>query len=290
MALITCKDCQKEFSTDAKACPHCGAKAPLCPIEPVPMLIIIASICLFLFAYFDTKDDEVAKPEEKAPVVQTIVPNDQARTEHIPAEKPKKIGYMTYSGAGCLDEKNAGYFMVLLESGNITDYKNELSKFVNGRQCIMLRRGQAGVIIDSIAFGGLKRFRPQRGYRDYWVPVEMIAAQRIEEQKADSFSVKVGEVLPLPYTGPGCVRLNDVQDLHHKRQSGDLQKYQRIFDEHAKQKRCALLRKGHSGALRSGVTPDGYVKIQLIGGDVSYWVDGVMLGFTPAKKESAVEQ
>jgi hypothetical protein len=29
MALIKCKDCQKEFSTDAKACPHCGAKLPL---------------------------------------------------------------------------------------------------------------------------------------------------------------------------------------------------------------------------------------------------------------------
>lgn len=28
MALITCKDCGKEFSTDAKKCPNCGAKAP----------------------------------------------------------------------------------------------------------------------------------------------------------------------------------------------------------------------------------------------------------------------
>lgn len=28
MALITCKDCKKEFSTDAKRCPHCGAKKP----------------------------------------------------------------------------------------------------------------------------------------------------------------------------------------------------------------------------------------------------------------------
>lgn len=28
MALITCKDCQKEFSTEAKQCPHCGAKKP----------------------------------------------------------------------------------------------------------------------------------------------------------------------------------------------------------------------------------------------------------------------
>lgn len=28
MALISCKDCKKEFSTDAKKCPHCGANKP----------------------------------------------------------------------------------------------------------------------------------------------------------------------------------------------------------------------------------------------------------------------
>lgn len=28
MALITCKDCKKKFSNDAKRCPHCGANKP----------------------------------------------------------------------------------------------------------------------------------------------------------------------------------------------------------------------------------------------------------------------
>lgn len=28
MALTTCKECSKEISTTAKACPHCGAKVP----------------------------------------------------------------------------------------------------------------------------------------------------------------------------------------------------------------------------------------------------------------------
>lgn len=28
MSLITCKDCTKEFSTDAARCPNCGAKKP----------------------------------------------------------------------------------------------------------------------------------------------------------------------------------------------------------------------------------------------------------------------
>lgn len=29
MALITCKDCQQKFSTDAGRCPHCGARRPI---------------------------------------------------------------------------------------------------------------------------------------------------------------------------------------------------------------------------------------------------------------------
>lgn len=28
MAMINCKECGKEISTEAKACPHCGAKVP----------------------------------------------------------------------------------------------------------------------------------------------------------------------------------------------------------------------------------------------------------------------
>lgn len=31
MALIKCRECGKEVSTDAKACPHCGAKPPYRP-------------------------------------------------------------------------------------------------------------------------------------------------------------------------------------------------------------------------------------------------------------------
>jgi RNA polymerase subunit RPABC4/transcription elongation factor Spt4 len=36
MALITCKDCHKEFSSDTKRCPHCGAKKPS---KPVPLVV-----------------------------------------------------------------------------------------------------------------------------------------------------------------------------------------------------------------------------------------------------------
>lgn len=42
MVLVVCKDCKKEISTDAKKCPHCGAKAP----SGAPGCL---AICLWLF-------------------------------------------------------------------------------------------------------------------------------------------------------------------------------------------------------------------------------------------------
>lgn len=54
MALITCKDCEKPFSTDAKHCPNCGAKKPgakgyllkwtLAPVGVVLFLTVLGSI------------------------------------------------------------------------------------------------------------------------------------------------------------------------------------------------------------------------------------------------------
>ncbi len=44
MALIICKDCKKEFSTDAKKCPHCGAKK-YTPHYFFKGLIIFVFIC-----------------------------------------------------------------------------------------------------------------------------------------------------------------------------------------------------------------------------------------------------
>lgn len=42
MALITCKDCKKEFSTDAKRCLHCGAKKPGSQIVRYGLWAIVA--------------------------------------------------------------------------------------------------------------------------------------------------------------------------------------------------------------------------------------------------------
>lgn len=46
MALIKCKDCGKEFSTDAKVCPHCGAKKTKAKTRWKSILITIGVIYL----------------------------------------------------------------------------------------------------------------------------------------------------------------------------------------------------------------------------------------------------
>ena len=54
MALINCSECGKEVSTEAEACPHCGAKQPrefvwlklvaLIVIVPIALLVIIGLV------------------------------------------------------------------------------------------------------------------------------------------------------------------------------------------------------------------------------------------------------
>jgi hypothetical protein len=50
MALITCKDCKKEFSTDVRRCPHCGAKKPASKIVKYGLTFIVL---IFVIAQFE---------------------------------------------------------------------------------------------------------------------------------------------------------------------------------------------------------------------------------------------
>lgn len=44
MALIKCKDCAKDFSTEAKACPNCGARPPRSKFSIFLLLAFLASL------------------------------------------------------------------------------------------------------------------------------------------------------------------------------------------------------------------------------------------------------
>ena len=64
MALITCKDCNKEFSTDAKRCPHCGSKKPG-TIGCLPLGILIVIGIFGVSILLGKLDPELNKPTPK---------------------------------------------------------------------------------------------------------------------------------------------------------------------------------------------------------------------------------
>jgi hypothetical protein len=51
MALIVCKDCAKEFSADARRCPHCGAKKPR-PKSQIGVVLLAIFIALVAISRF----------------------------------------------------------------------------------------------------------------------------------------------------------------------------------------------------------------------------------------------
>lgn len=57
MALIKCRECGKEISTDAKACPHCGAKPPY---RPSLAFVLIAGLLVVFGVKSSFESDRLA--------------------------------------------------------------------------------------------------------------------------------------------------------------------------------------------------------------------------------------
>jgi len=68
MALIICKECQKEFSDSVKACPHCG-KAKLSKLQKFGNLVLTAiGSCIIIFvlvALFGLPAEETTPPNAR---------------------------------------------------------------------------------------------------------------------------------------------------------------------------------------------------------------------------------
>ena len=87
MALTTCKECKKEISTSAKACPHCGAKRPS-PASTIWTAIKLVIALLFGLVVYqctslanrtptaDRPKDTMAAPPDKAPYQHRCAPQD----------------------------------------------------------------------------------------------------------------------------------------------------------------------------------------------------------------------
>jgi Na+-transporting methylmalonyl-CoA/oxaloacetate decarboxylase gamma subunit len=74
MALIKCGECGKQFSTDAKACPHCGGKAPY---KPGAAFILVVGL-LIVFG-ISASIESSQPPPEAAPKTAEQIAQDQAQ-------------------------------------------------------------------------------------------------------------------------------------------------------------------------------------------------------------------
>ena len=62
MTMVKCKECKKDVSLSAKACPHCGATNPGINNEKfiLFMLVVVALVIAFNFSFCSSKRDIVA--------------------------------------------------------------------------------------------------------------------------------------------------------------------------------------------------------------------------------------
>ena len=106
MALIACQECKREVSTEAKTCPHCGAKVRL-PKKPMStktkvVLGIFGALFIASATIENLKKDEAKKEEVQR--VAALTPEQLAKEK---AAKAKRDTQLQMAGAGALTIKKA---------------------------------------------------------------------------------------------------------------------------------------------------------------------------------------
>lgn len=106
MALVICQECKREVSTDAKACPNCGAKVRT-PKKPMSMLmkVLLGLFGVGVVAAMLTegnRQDDIKKVEGQR--VASMSP-EQKEAEKV--AKIKRDSQLQMAGAGALTIKKA---------------------------------------------------------------------------------------------------------------------------------------------------------------------------------------
>ena len=141
MALIKCKDCEKEFSTDAKKCPNCGARRPLGKFTKwlligFVILVIIPSLVDSLFATNSLNSPNPVIKQPLIPIPKESI-NWPAKPE-IPSLEREVYMQAYFSNKDNLTPQIIGYsnlpnetqIMVSLNRDDI-DYSSETSTIVS---------------------------------------------------------------------------------------------------------------------------------------------------------------
>ena len=99
MALLICHDCKNEVSTEAKACPKCGAKVRKSMSRSTKLLLGFVGVAVFLGIAVTNQNERSAATEKAAALA--------ARTpEQIAAAKAKDT-HLQIAGIGLVQLKNA---------------------------------------------------------------------------------------------------------------------------------------------------------------------------------------
>ena len=123
MALIKCKECDKDVSSEAETCPHCGAKLPKKRIWPKVLMGIIATpilliILINVFMSPESKMEIDAEANCKKIILQLLKSPGSAEFVGVITTSSDKG---TYRVKGYVDSQNS--FGAKMRSSFWCDYK-----------------------------------------------------------------------------------------------------------------------------------------------------------------------
>lgn len=89
MALIKCRECGKEISTEAKACPHCGAKPPY---RPSLAFVLIAGLLIVfgIKASLESRTPPQAPPKTAEQIAVEEAADNRTRMAYVLIRKVKE--------------------------------------------------------------------------------------------------------------------------------------------------------------------------------------------------------
>ncbi|MBS1170021.1 MAG: hypothetical protein H6R01_939 [Burkholderiaceae bacterium] len=153
MALVACKECGKEVSTEAKSCPNCGAKPPKKPsmIVRVGGGIILASLAAAFFMGAGGSK-EASKPAISVPV------SEQQKKEFAEKEKKDKAEKAASENRFQLVVAAAGALKSAMREPDSTQWDSIMSNDSGSVICFQYRgkNGFGGVNVEHAVYAGGK--------------------------------------------------------------------------------------------------------------------------------------
>jgi len=139
MALIACKECGKEISTEAKACPSCGAKV----VKPAGkgraiIFIVLGMMFFFLIVLISTTDNSVHR--------------DNLLNEACSAKIKR---FLKSPGTAKFSNERIGVKGDMLTASGVVDSENGFGAIVRTSYSCVLKKQDDGFEVNAFCLEGL---------------------------------------------------------------------------------------------------------------------------------------